>query len=128
MDPFSMLVAVGIAASSFGAGRLFKRRRRAAAALDPSEPVCRCRHSLAFHDPETGRCHAMVNDQPTIFNSIDRPIAWSKAQCECRQYVGPASPEQILASFTPPPPPPSEEKPAIPRETTGLDEIDPRPQ
>lgn len=128
MDPFSMLVAVGIAASSFGAGRLSRRRRQAAAALDPSEPICRCRHSLAFHDPKTGECHAMVNDQPTVFNSIDRPIAWSKAQCQCRQYVGPVSPEQLLASFTSPLPPPVEEQPASARETAGPDETDPRPQ
>lgn len=39
----------------------------------PVEPICGCRHDLAFHNPQTGACHHPVDD----------------TSCACQQYTGP---------------------------------------
>jgi hypothetical protein len=96
MDPISMVAAAAIAAAAFLAGR---RSRRSASLPKDKKPTCTCTHSLAFHDPTSAQCHARVAGDPLHFDGLNRPIAWNKVQCTCRQYIGPIPPEQILASF-----------------------------
>lgn len=96
MDPISMVVAVVIAAGSGALGiRIGRRRER----KRETAPVCRCGHSLAFHDPHDKQCHGLMNGNPTTVNEFGRPTAWERVRCTCRQYVGPLTPELMIASY-----------------------------
>jgi hypothetical protein len=96
MDPISMLIVIGVALASGGVGARIGWRR---ARKDEIKPVCKCRHSLAFHDPETGRCHGMMRGDPAAYDGFNNVTAYYQIPCTCRQYIGPLPPEQLLAAF-----------------------------
>jgi len=60
--------------------------------LQDKQPVCGCRHHLAYHDKKTGQCN---NFQPGV-QQYGKP--GTKIQCKCRQYVGP---EPLPEYFSP---------------------------
>ena len=101
MDPISLIVGAGIAASSFIAGRVSKRRHKQheSASVAASPAICGCQHELSFHDPKTNECHGRVDGDPIAFDRYREPTAYKRVRCSCRQYVGPVPADQILASF-----------------------------
>lgn len=103
-----MLIIVGVALVSGGAGVRIGRRR---AGKQP-KPKCTCGHSLAFHDPDTHRCHGLMNGNPVRFDTFNDPTAWEKVPCGCRQYVGPVPADQMLTSFVYPKMPEIDKPPA----------------
>lgn len=99
VDPISFLVLAGVALASGGIGARIGWQR---ARKHEFDPICKCKHSFAFHDPKTGQCHALVRGTPATVGSDGFPTSWHKIQCTCRRYLGSLPPEQILESFTPP--------------------------
>jgi hypothetical protein len=63
----ALILVVGVAIGAVGS-RLLGRRKSASVV-----PRCGCGHSIAFHDPQTRRCHARVGYE----------------RCACRRYSGP---------------------------------------
>lgn len=103
MDPFSMIIAAGIAivfgGTGIGIGKRLGRRSLAAA---ENNRRCGCTHALSFHDPKAGECLATVRGAPVRYSLLlDNPVEWAWVQCPCRQYDGPVSAEQIVAGFQP---------------------------
>lgn len=47
----------------------------------PTQAICPCGHSVAFHQDKTGRCHA--EDEP-VLNFRDATVT-----CKCQSYSGP---------------------------------------
>lgn len=80
-----MLAGGGLVLAGMLLGRFLPARRRHP---KPPKPVCGCSHQLAFHDPATGECHGKVEVE-TRWDRLGDPVAWSQAQCTCRQYDGP---------------------------------------
>ncbi|WP_282693315.1 hypothetical protein [Streptomyces sp. CC208A] len=86
-------IALVILASGYVAGGAYdrfkkaRRERRQAQekALSGPEPVCGCRHHLAYHDTRDGRCYAAVKDKRAKGDGE----AVEPRQCPCRQYAGP---------------------------------------
>jgi hypothetical protein len=111
MDPISMLIAAGIAALAYAAGRISRPPR---APRPEPIPTCPCTHALSFHDPKTSECHGLV-DEATHFNSYGTPTKFARVRCTCRQYVGPIPAEQMLATFHPALP----AAPTMPRDNSG---------
>lgn len=74
---------------------------KAAEALRPPKPTCECLHSIAFHDPRTGRCGAEErvavewgrnpNYDPDKHDPEDEivPTRLELKQCGCVRYTGP---------------------------------------
>lgn len=63
----------------------------------PIEARCGCRHHHSMHDPETGRCHARVDEPATYYRDGD-PTSYVKVQCPCQRYSGP---EPLPSYFAP---------------------------
>lgn len=103
MEPVSLLVGAGIAATGYLIGRVGRwrsgrSRRGGATALESGgpRPVCGCEHGLAFHDRQTGACHATVQ-RPTKFDKVYGPVAFEAVPCTCRHYVGPVPLDEVFA-------------------------------
>lgn len=103
MEPISLLVGAGIAATSYLLGRVGRRRsgRRgrvgpAALASGDPQPICGCDHGLSFHDPETKACHGKVQ-RPTKFDKVYGAVAYETVACTCRRYVGPVPLDEVFA-------------------------------
>lgn len=108
-------VALVILASGWVAGgahdrlrKMFAERKEARErAVAGPEPICGCRHHLAYHDPRDGRCYAVVKGKHGSGSSSDSkgnknaggqgkrgPVEGAgklpaPAQCPCRRYAGP---------------------------------------
>jgi hypothetical protein len=77
--------------------REVKEAKRLAAL--PPKPICECGHSLAFHDPKTGRClfeeRAVVewkrNEDYDDYEDEEEmlPVRWELKSCGCVRYTGP---------------------------------------
>jgi hypothetical protein len=81
-----LLEGAVIAVAAFLAGQRLPRPRLRRGAPKLSRPVCGCKHELAYHDPESGRCH-----------NWDRRTG----ACTCKQYSGPQSlPEYYAPDIT----------------------------
>lgn len=100
MEPISMIVAaVLLACSAAGGFSLGRRRRRRDDGAE--QPICTCTHGLAFHDPDTNKCHGTVNGRASEWSGLTgRPIAWYQVPCQCRQYVGPIPADRMLSAFS----------------------------
>ena len=79
------------------------------------EPVCGCRHNLAFHDPETGRCnhteqiilrneevvrHPSGNVVKSPYGELETIVVQTFAgerRCGCVRYTGPEPLTQYYA-------------------------------
>ncbi|MFE4449732.1 hypothetical protein [Streptomyces sp. NPDC056796] len=59
---------------------LYERGERRRRAENGPEPICGCRHHLAYHDAREGVCYAEVRDSDH---------AEERSQCSCRRYSGP---------------------------------------
>jgi hypothetical protein len=64
-------------------------RRKGPRPAEAPKPVCGCHHHHSYHDPETGRCNALVNGQPVKFDKFEDPIKWEQVPCACLRYSGP---------------------------------------
>lgn len=84
MDPISLAIGGGLLAFGYITGRIHRRKTK------PETPraICSCKDAFSFHDPQTGRCHAVDG--------------WGDT-CKCRHYDGPQPIEQYLATPTLPP-------------------------
>lgn len=89
-------VAMVILASGYVAGGVYDRVKKSLAerrqarerALNGPDPVCGCRHHLAYHDPKEGRCYAVVKGKRSRDGEADAAAA-APLQCPCRRYAGP---------------------------------------
>ncbi|MFC9436885.1 hypothetical protein [Nocardia sp. NPDC057030] len=80
IDLLSLTIGYGACLASVGFGSALshaKQRRRAAAGIVSR---CSCKHTVAYHNPETGACHAEI--------CTDR-LADRWAKCSCQRYDGP---------------------------------------
>lgn len=84
IDPLSMAVGAGLVGVGVVAGRFWRPAR--AESRVPHEYFCGCEHALSFHDPETGRCHGIIRNYSTDFESVE---------CTCRHYDGPPKLDSI---------------------------------
>ena len=78
-----MLDGAAILAAGFLLGRFLPARRRQPKPPAPVRPVCGCTHEVAFHDPKSGQCHAMMYVPGTMSRDSHH------VPCTCRQYTGP---------------------------------------
>ncbi len=96
-------IALVILASGYVAGGAYdrfkkariERRQEQERALSGPEPVCGCRHHLAYHDTRDGRCYAVVKGKRAKDADDD---AVAPRQCSCRQYAGP---EPLVTLYAP---------------------------
>lgn len=107
-----LLDALAVAAGSFAggfAGAMTRDLRRRLRGPETPQAVCGCKHSLALHDPTTGRCSSTVGDwywQEEWDEGAQELVNRKKWNpCPCRQYVGP---RPIDSVFAPPMLPPSD--------------------
>lgn len=112
LDILSMLIGGGILATG-GILGIFATMllQPSAPRPEPSPYTCGCTHALAVHDPETNKCHALVEIQK--YNRYNSPAGKEHMPCACRQYVGerPVDVEAVLHDFTrkhPTPPAPQD--------------------
>lgn len=108
-------VALVILAGGWVAGGAHDRLRKMLAerkaarerAVAGPEPICGCRHHLAYHDPKDGRCYAVVKGKQGRGGGSEGKAGKSTgvqgkpspaegagalpvpAQCPCRRYAGP---------------------------------------
>lgn len=91
-----MLAGGGLLAAGWLVGRFAPARSWTPKPPQPPQAICGCEHALAFHDPATGQCHAMV-EIPTELGDWNEVVEWENEQCTCRQYTGPTPLPTIYA-------------------------------
>lgn len=93
MDPLSLLVGGVLLGAGWLAGRFAPARRRGPKSV---QPVCGCKHHLAYHDPKSGHCME-ENRVVTQRDAAMVPVAWKEIPCTCEQYVGPLPIDSLYA-------------------------------
>ncbi|MFG2195467.1 hypothetical protein [Streptomyces sp. NPDC048639] len=89
-------IAVVIIAGGYVVGGVWDRVKAAARdrrterrrEINGPEPICGCRHHLAYHDPKEGRCYAEVK-KPVEWDEDGDEIRFAHERCPCRRYAGP---------------------------------------
>jgi hypothetical protein len=78
-----MLTGGGLVLAGGILGRFLPARRRGPKPPNPVRPVCGCEHEKSYHDPASGKCHALMYVPGTVSRSSHH------VPCTCRQYTGP---------------------------------------
>jgi hypothetical protein len=79
----AMLAGGGLVILGVVVGWFLPVRRISRASSKTPRPLCGCDHELSFHDPASGKCHALLYVPPTQARMSHH------VPCPCRQYSGP---------------------------------------